>query len=69
MFQTIVFRIHTRERPFKCDLCGKSFKTIGQKIGHVATHTTEYNFQVCFLFQRFSEMFSNNLTFIFNDSF
>lgn len=40
------FRIHTLERPYKCKECGASFKTIGQRNGHMSTHTTEQNFQV-----------------------
>lgn len=44
----LFFRTHTLERPFKCTLCDKRFKTVGQRIGHMSTHTTQNDYEVDF---------------------
>ena len=48
-------RIHTKDEPFKCDVCGRGFCQSGSLKRHMSTHTSMKPYICDIYHQRFSQ--------------
>ena len=55
-----ITQIHTKERPFKCDICSYAFALKRDLLRHMRTHTGEKPFQCDICNKSFSQ--KHNLT-------